>query len=281
MNHVTKQRLQSTFPLLAAIAVSAAIGCGGGASPVGAPSALSSDVVTTSTAAGTLLCAPAQVQLDACANKAAGAACTIPAPTAGGTDTAGTCHATLDGASVACVPTPPAPPQALIDACAGKAANDACTSTEPDGDVQTGACALARDGTTLACFRVHEPTQAEIDACATLTAGAACTFPDRHGNGNTHAGVCSVGPSGTGALACKPPQGLLPDATTACAGLANGVACTLHSHRSSVAGTCVTPAAGGDAVCLVPCGALGGSFGHCGGGHGGPGGGGPRGHGGH
>ena len=133
-------------------------------------------------------------------------ACTL-STADGGTTVAGTCHTTVDGASLACAPNPPAPPQELVTPCVGKTAGDACTEAEPfDDNDRPGVCVTARDGATLICGRVHTPTQGAIDACATAAAGDACTLPDNSGPG-TGIGVCSLGPASTGPLACTRAQG--------------------------------------------------------------------------
>jgi len=233
-------------------------------------------LASATTASGTLLCTPSQAQIDACAGLAAGAACTLTATSTAAdgstTSTAGACATSLDGASVACAPTPPAPPQALVDACASLAVGAACTATEPDGDSHTGTCVTARDGTTILCGRAHTPPQVAIDACASLAAGDACTMsralPD--GASASATGVCAHGPDSTGVLACAPAQSLRPSATTACTGLVAGAACTIGGRGHTLTGACVTPAAGGDPVCLAACADLGGGFrcGHDGGGEG-------------
>lgn len=217
---------------------------------------------------GTLLCSPSQAQIDACAGMAAGADCTLTAPD-GTTQIAGTCHDTIDGTAIACAPKPPGPPQVLVDACTGKMLGDACTVAEEDGDMRDGTCVTARDGTTLVCGRVHTPPQAAIDACANLAAGDTCTMPscgdgehdDDGDSTETRTGVCSNGPSGTGPLACTEPRHLIPPATRACAGLAAGAACSIGHDGHGPSGTCVVPAAGGDAVCVPACSDLGGRFG--------------------
>lgn len=233
-----------------------------------AASSLATAMASATTASGTLLCTPSPAQIDACASLAAGAACTLSSTSTAAdgltatTTTAGACVTSLDGATLACAPTPPGPPQALVDACTGLAAGAACTATEPDGDSHTGVCVTARDGSTLICGRAHTPPQVAIDACASLAAGDSCTMarslPDHASAMAT--GVCSLGPDSTGVLACAPAQSLRPSATTACAGLAAGAACTIGGREHTTSGTCVTPAAGGDAVCLAACGDLGGGF---------------------
>src|SRR5256885_123262 len=213
-----------------------------------AASALSSAIVAETSASGTLICAPAQVQIDACSGKAASDSCSLTSAD-GGSTVAGTCRTTVDGQTVACAPNPPAPPQALVDACAGKAKGDSCTGTERDGDTLTGACGTLTGSDTLVCLRVHDPPQVAVDACTGLVVNDACTLPG-HDDGRTIAGTCTNGPTGTATLACSRARAKA-DATAACVGLADGAACTLTSHRDSVTGTCTTPAAGGSAVCVV------------------------------
>ncbi|MGC3998511.1 MAG: hypothetical protein QM767_14020 [Anaeromyxobacter sp.] len=240
-----------------------AAACGKGISTSGTSTTTTTSVLATAYASstassGTLLCSPQQAQLDACAGLAAGDACTLTG-TDGTTSIDGTCRATLDGTAVACSPTPPAPPQELVEACADKALSDACTVTEPDGDTREGVCVTARDGATVICGRQHTPPQAAVDACASAAAGDACSFTGGHDGAQTISGVCALGPGESGVLACVPAQQIRPGATEACAGLAGGDACTLGG-RHAVDGTCVVPAAGGDAVCVPGCGTLGGPF---------------------
>jgi hypothetical protein len=278
MTTTTSRLLTAPLGLLAAALLAA--GCAGQSSTGGtsADSALGAAVASATDSSGTLLCTPSQGQIDACSGMAAGAACTLtltnPLPD-GTTSVAGTCRTTLDGTVVACAPNPPAPPAWLVEACSGKAAGDACTATEPDGDTRDGTCVTARDGSTLICGRAYAPPQAAIDACATLAAGDTCMLPEGGDGGHdvvacdTTSGVCALGPGGTGPLACTEARHLRPSATAACAGLAAGAACTL-GHEDKMNGSCVVPAAGGDAVCVPACSALGGRF-SCrdgGGGHG-------------
>jgi hypothetical protein len=251
--------LASSAALVAALFLAACGQAGTGGSRTGA---ITSDVLADTVAAaneatGTMLCAPSQDQIDACAGLAAGDACSLTSPD-GLVSVAGACRAILDGVTLACGHVPPAPPRPLVEACAGKATGDACTVTEPDGDSHDGTCVAARDGATLVCGRAHLPPQAALDACASLAAGDACTMTRL--DGGTMTGVCSLGPAGTGALACLPPQMLRPSATTACASKAAGDACAIGSPMHPVAGSCVTPAAGGAAVCQAACAAFGGPF---------------------
>jgi hypothetical protein len=247
---------------------SACGGTAGGASTTA--SALSTALASGTDAAGTLLCAPSTDQVTACTGEVAGDACTLTAPD-GTTTIDGTCRATIDGTVVACAPNPPAPPAELVAACSGLTLGNACTVTEAFGNTRTGTCVTARDGSTLVCGRVHVPPQAAIDACATAAAGAACTMPGPMGTG-TVAGTCSMGPAGSGPLACTPQRDLLPHGAEACANLAVGAACTLGRMHETLGGTCVAPADGSAAVCVVACADVGGRF-ACGpGGHHGPGG---------
>lgn len=257
--------------LTAALAALALAACGrpGSSSTLNASvtaQVLSDTVAAASDATGTMLCAPSQAQIDACATLAAGDACSLTSAD-GLVSVAGTCRETLDGITLACGHNPPAPPAPLVEACASKAAGDACSVVEPDGDSHAGLCVTARDGVTLVCGRQHVPPQVAIDACATLVAGDACTLA--RADGSTMSGTCSLGPAGTGVLACTMAQALRPSATTACAGLAAGAACAIGSMRHPVAGTCVTPAAGGDPVCQAACAAFGGPFRYQAGPHGG------------
>ncbi len=254
------------------IALLIGTGCGGTSTAAGtagtsASTALSTALSSSSTSSGTLLCAPAQGQLDACSGKSAGDGCSI-TPTNGGSDIAGTCRGTIDGASVACVPNPPAPPQELVQACAGKAANDTCDVTGALGDTRPGVCVTARDGSTLVCGRAVAPPQSAIDACASGTNGSSCTVTTPMGT--TMTGVCSTGPAGSGVLACTRRQDVLPNGSAACTGLALGASCKMGRHQE-LNGTCTTPTGGGDAVCVVPCADAGGEF-ACRPGSGGPGG---------
>jgi hypothetical protein len=223
-----------------------------------AASPLASTLASATSATGTLLCTPSADQTAACAGLFAGDACTLTSPD-GATTRPGTCRASLDGSTVACAPNPPAPPQALVDACNGLALGATCTATEPDGEIHQGVCVTARDGSTEICGRPHDPPQAAIDACTSLTAGATCAMVGRDGT-STVAGICSLGPAGTGVLACAPPHELRPSATRACAGLAVGDPCTIGSDRHPVTGACVSPGQSGITVCQVGCSAAGGPF---------------------
>ncbi len=242
---------------LASVALASLLSACGGAAPSADTSALSSALESSTAASGTLLCAPADLQVAACDGKAAGDACLLTSPSGVAVD--GTCRATLDASVVACAPNPPAPPAELVQACAGKALADACQVTEPFGDTRSGTCVTARDGTTLVCGRDRSPPQAAVDACASLATGAACTMAG-HGGMAPARGVCSLGPASTGPLACSMQWDLLPNGQAACAGIPAGAACTVGHRHAQVAGTCVVPTAGSAAVCVVPCADLGGRF---------------------
>lgn len=171
--HVRNPVLLASFLALAALTSA----CGGGTpGSVEAPSALSSALEASTAASGTLLCAPADAQVAACASKTAGDACELTPPD-GAPAVAGTCRTTIDGAAVACAPNPPAPPQELVEACTGKVAGATCQVAEAFGNSRDGVCVTARDGATLVCGRVRIPPQGAIDACASLAAGDSCTMP--------------------------------------------------------------------------------------------------------
>jgi hypothetical protein len=146
-----------------------------------------------------------------------------------------------------------------VDACTGKAGGDACQVAEAFGNTRDGVCVTARNGATLVCGRVRTPPQGALDACASLSVGDACTMPGMGGMGAA-SGVCSLGPASSGPLACAPQKDLLPNGEQACAGLAEGATCTLGRRHEAVPGTCVAPAAGSAAVCVVACADLRGRF---------------------
>ena len=255
----THRKNRATSEALAVACLALLAACSGSSTTSSSTaSALSSAYASVSAATGTLMCAPSTDQISACSGLAAGDACTLTS-TDGTTTRAGTCLTTVDGATVACAPNPPAPPQELVDACSGKAVGDACQATEPFGDVHAGTCITTRDGTTILCGREHLPPQAAIDACAALVEGDSCSMTGPDG-ASTMKGTCSYGPASTGTLACAPLQDLLPHGEDACSGLAAGATCTMGHDHLTATGTCVTPASGGDAVCVVACVDLGGHF---------------------
>jgi len=93
-----------------------------------------------------------------------------------------------------------------------------CTLADADADEDAGVCAIAHDGTTLACARTFTPPQPAIAACASKTSGDACMLTGHEDHGFT--GTCSAGPNGSASvLACRP-AGHFPDAAAACANLA-------------------------------------------------------------
>ncbi len=267
--------LKMLATIVAGLATLAVVACGGSAKVDDAAASatstsLSSAVASGTASSGTLICTPAQGQIDACTGKISGDACILTSTNGTATlDVAGTCRTTIDGASVACAPNPPAPPQELVAACTGLTSGAACTVTEAFGDTRSGVCMTARDSTTLVCGRVQAPPQVAIDACASLTAGATCSM-GASGHQGAMNGICSLGPASTGPLACAPSHDLIPNGQAACTGIAVGAACTLGHGRSTASGTCVMPPAGTAAVCVVACADLGGGF-RCGpGGPGGP-----------
>lgn len=253
----------------AALALGAA-GCGGtsssGATATGSTSALAVALASTSAATGTLLCAPTSSQVDACTGVAVGDPCVLTSTDDGTVD--GVCRVTLDGTTVGCAPKPPALPEALVTACSGKVAGDACQAAEPFGDTHAGVCVATPDA-TLVCGRVRTPQAGAIAACDGAAVGDSCALPDPAPAASTSSskavgttGVCSLGPVGTGPLACSPAQSLLPHGEEVCAGLAAGATCTLGRGHDAVTGTCQTPEEGGTTVCVVACGDLGGPFHH-------------------
>jgi len=87
--------------------------------------------------------------LAACNGKAAGDACTVQHEEKTFT---GVCHALPSGVLL-CLPPPPAPPQAAVDACANLTASAACSFTFKEHAFQ-GACVVEPDGKTLVCAPV-------------------------------------------------------------------------------------------------------------------------------
>lgn len=233
--------------------------------------ALSEATQTATTASGQLACTPDDAQISACDGKAANDACTL--ALRDGSDVAGTCLTTIDGTTLGCAPNPPAPPAAAVTACDGKAAGDTCTLTDDHGgngsgsaETSTGVCAVARDGTTVACRHTFTPPQAAIDACTSKASGDACTLTGR--SGATLTGTCGLGPHGTSTVLACDPGGHFPDATAACAGLAAGAACSLAAGREHSDGTCAANSSG-TVVCMIECHTMGGPF-DCDGAHHGP-----------
>jgi hypothetical protein len=83
----------------------------------------------------------------------------------------------------------------------------------------------------------RQPPAEAFAACAKLKAGDTCsvTFGSQ-----TISGVCSTGPDGGGALACKPdrPPGPPPEAIQACANSAEGDACSVAFGDHTISGKC-------------------------------------------
>jgi hypothetical protein len=102
-----------------------------------------------------LACVPPPAQpataprIVACNGKAAGDACTVQREEKAFT---GVCHGLPSGVLL-CLPPPPNPPQAALDACAAHQANDACSFSFKEHQFQ-GACVLEPDGKTLVCAPV-------------------------------------------------------------------------------------------------------------------------------
>jgi len=206
----------------------------------------------TLASAGPLRCAPSAGMLDACSGKGVADACSLPGKRDGGFSFPGSCRATLDGTGVACVPNFPPPPSFLVDACSGKAAGVSCTATGPAGRSFQGTCTSGRQSGTLFCGRAHTPPPAVVDACSGKSAGDACTRPE-YRDGGSKPGICRAGRGGASPLACRPASS---PGVLACAGQDAGASCTLgfgHKEAGGPSGSCVVPAAGGAASCLVSC----------------------------
>jgi hypothetical protein len=243
---------------LVSLAAIGLLGCNNSTAPTAGGSAASTATATNTTtpqdggssmATGPLRCAPSEGMLNACSGKATGDACALSGKRDGGFSLPGSCRTTLDGAGLACVPTPPGPPGFLVNACSGKAAGGACSATGPSGRTLAGTCRTERASTVVFCGRT--PPAASVDACAGLAAGDSCSRPE-HRDGGSKPGVCRTGPSG--ALACG--RATFPG-VEACAGLDAGAACTLgfgrKHEKDELTGSCVVPASGGAATCLAAC----------------------------
>jgi len=239
--------------------------CNGATGSQGSGSAASTSTSTTKNqstpsdagtlaSTGPLRCAPSTSMLDACSGKAVGDTCSLTGRRDGGFSFPGSCRATLDGAGVACVPSFPPPPSFLVNACTGKASGASCSATGPQGHSFEGSCITARASSTLFCGRSHTPPPAVVDACTGKSAGDACTRPE-HRDGGSKPGICRAGPDGTSPLACRPASS---PGTLACAGQDAGATCTLgFGHKghdgAGPSGSCVMPASGGAATCVVSC----------------------------
>ena len=81
------------------------------------------------------------------------------------------------------------------------------------------------------------PPKEAFEACAKLRAGDACSVTL---GSHTITGVCSTGPDGSGALACKPdhPPGPPPEAIDACAKSKEGDTCSVTLGDHTMSGTC-------------------------------------------
>jgi hypothetical protein len=86
--------------------------------------------------------------LDACAGRAAGDPCTM---ALFDNQVFSKCRLLEDGATLACVPPPPAPPREAIAACAGHRAGEACSFAGFDRTL-SGTCSVVPDLTELACM---------------------------------------------------------------------------------------------------------------------------------
>ena len=152
------------------------------------------------------------------------------------------------------------PSDAQTAACQGMAAGAACTLTGKDGSSIAGTCLATIDGSSVACSPNPPAPPAElVTPCQGKAAGDTCTVTGGEGD-ETHSGVCSLGPASTGPLACSRADDLLPHGAAACAGLANGAACTMGREDDQVSGTCMTPTGATAPVCVVACADLHGHF---------------------
>src|SRR3990172_10687425 len=102
----TSRRNGLALAALGPVLVTLAAACNGGGTSTTSPSALASTIASATASTGTLLCSPAQAQVDSCSGLAAGDACTL-STADGGSTTSGTCRTTIDGGTGAGAPTPP------------------------------------------------------------------------------------------------------------------------------------------------------------------------------
>jgi len=270
-----RARLDSIFitALACLCAAGLLLGCDGGTSPPASAAAMGAGDVTTASdggpttsatdggagAARPLLCAPSPQQTDACAGLTPGASCTLTRMDTNGNgdadgdfSIAGTCRATVSGASLACAPVPSPLPVERTQPCAGKSAGDDCTLDRPANGPLTGACFPVGGAGTLVCGRVRVPPQPLVEACGGKSAGAGCDLATR-ADGGTVSGVCGNGVTGKSALACGPVHDPSVRLAAACTGLSAGASCTLGGPRFSIGGTCTAPVSGGAPLCLVAC----------------------------
>ncbi|MBI2894026.1 MAG: hypothetical protein HYY06_10775 [Deltaproteobacteria bacterium] len=230
----------------------AAAGCSGGDMT---ESEATTESILASTAETDVAAAPGQppaAALDACADLAADAACSI---SIDGHSIDGTCRRG-PGADdpLACAPAhlppmPHRPPREALDACADLAADAAC-SISIAGHSIDGACRRGPGADDpLACAPPHlpplslGPPREALDACAELDADATCSFAI---DGHSIDGACRRGPGAGDPLACAParlPHPPLPprEAVDACAALPRGSACDFDLGGQSLGGTCWSP----------------------------------------
>lgn len=91
------------------------------------------------------------------------------------------------------------PPKEAIDACSGKAKDDACSFTGPGGNSLEGICHSGPDGKgVLAC--APKPPKEAVDACSGKNDGDTCSFTGK--NGQNIEGSCGKTPMGD--VACRP-----------------------------------------------------------------------------
>src|SRR3954465_5657150 len=92
-----------------------------------------------------------------------------------------------------------APSQTQIDACGGKAANDSCSLTAPDGVTSVpGTCRATVDGTTVACApNPPAPPRVLVDACSGKAKGDSCSAATDRDGDETLQGACGTLASST------------------------------------------------------------------------------------
>jgi len=91
------------------------------------------------------------------------------------------------------------PPRQAMEACVGKAKDDACSFTGPGGKSHDGVCFNGPDGKgMLACL--PKPPKEAVDACSGKNEGDSCSFTGM--NNNEIKGGCFKTPSGE--VACRP-----------------------------------------------------------------------------
>jgi len=150
--------------------------------------------------------------------------------------------AQLAAVGVSCTPELPRP---AVEACAGKAAGDACTVTR-EGMTVTAKC--GSDDGVLMCGADEDAEglpPALTDPCAGKVAADACTVA---GDEHSFDGVCTAVHSGS--LACLPPPPPPPPPVAACSGKQTGDACSFGDPASPHTGNCYPACKHDTLVCL-------------------------------